>query len=164
MGHDVAFNSSCQFIFLWMYNMQMYNIGKKPTLCQTHSIMGHCSKSKVHHWDWAKMLLYRWPRLMSSVCYPLMLAASRAQTARHHVCGNEDDNDTWSMVGRGYVDHRHLVAVLVIAACICMKGSHISAASQQYVFNFSLTFAVSHTLTHARVNVNLLSPDRLYLW
>lgn len=120
---------------------------EKPTLCQTHSIMGHCSKSKVHHWDWAKMLLYRWPRLMSSVCAPLMLAASREQTARHHVCGNEDDNDTWSMEGHRYVDHRHLVAVLVIAACICMKGSHISAASQQYVFNFSLTFAVSHTHT-----------------
>lgn len=148
-------------VYLWMYNMQT-PLKKKHFTDTQHD--GPLLKSKVHHWDWAKMLLYRWPRLMSSVCAPLMLAASREQTASHRVRGNEDDNDTWNMVGCRYVNHRHLFAVLFIAASVCMKDSNISAASQQYVFNFFLTFAVSHTLTRARVNMSLLSPDRLYLW
>lgn len=149
MGYDAVFNSSCRCIFLWMYNAQMLVRDKKKTKNTApntpHSIMGHCSKSKVHHWDWAKILLYRWPRLMSSVCAPLMLAVSREQTASHRVRGNEDDNDTRNMVGCGYVNHRHLVAVLFIAPCVCTKSSHSSAASQQSAFNLFLTFAVSHT-------------------
>lgn len=87
---------------------------------------------------------------------PLMLAVSREQTASHRVRGNKDDNDTRNMVGCGYVNHRHLVAVLFIAACVCTKGFHISAA-QQSVFNFLLTFIVSHTHTRTRVNRNVLS-------
>lgn len=120
-------------------------IKKKNPPYQTDGVMGYCSKSKVHHWDWAKMLLYRWPRLMSSVCAPLMFVVSREQTASYRVRSNEDDNDTRNMVGCGYVNHKCLVAVLIIAACVCTKGSHISAASQQSVFNFFFTFAESHT-------------------
>lgn len=69
------------------------------TIFQTNGITGHCSKSKLHHWDWAKVLLYRWPRLMSSVCASLMFSASREQTASHRVLSNEDDNSTWNMAG-----------------------------------------------------------------
>lgn len=162
------FNSGCRCIFLWMYKCVnvVQRLKKKKPLYQTDSVMGYCSKSKVHHWDWAKMLLYRWPRLMSSVCAPLMFVVSREQTASYRVRSNEDDNDTRNMVGCGYVNHKCLVAVLIIAACVCTKGSHISAASQQSVFNFFFTFAESHTHTHthARVNMNPLSSDWLYLW
>lgn len=83
--------------------------------------MGHCSKSKLHHWDWAKVLLYRWPRLMSSVCTSLMFAASREQTASLRVLSNEDDNSTWNMAGCRYVNHSHLVTVLFTASFICKK-------------------------------------------
>lgn len=91
------------------------------TIFQTNGRMGHCSKSKLHHWDWAKVLLYRWPRLMSSVCASLMFTASREQTASHRVLSNEDDNSNWNMAGCRYVNHSHLVTGLFIAAFICEK-------------------------------------------
>ena len=103
--------------------------------------MGRCSKSKLHHWDRAKVLLYRWPRLMSSVCASLMFTASRVQTASHRVRSNEDDNGTRNMAGRGYVNHSRLVIGLFIAAFICKKKKGKKAPtfkeSHQYVFNFS---------------------------
>lgn len=117
--------------------------------------MGHCSKSKVHHWDWAKMLLYRWPRLMSSVCAPLMLAASREQTASHRVRGNKDDNDTRNMVGCGYVNHRHLVAVYC-SLCVYERLTYFSSTTICLQFLAHL-YSVSHTHTRTRVNRNVLS-------
>lgn len=107
--------------------------------------MGHCSKSKLHRWDWAKVLLYRWPRLMSSVCASLMFAASREQTASHRVHSNEDDNGTWNMVGCRYVNLSHSVTILFITAFIWKKKmkAPIFEESQQYVFNFFPTSADS---------------------
>lgn len=99
-----------------MYNIKRPLRKKKITIFQTNGGMGHCSKSKMHHWDWAKVLLYRWPRLMSSVCVSLMFAASREQTASHRVLGNEDDNDSWNTASWKYVNPSHLVTTLFIAA------------------------------------------------
>lgn len=113
------------------------------TIFQTNGTMGHCSKSKLHHWDWAKVLLYRWPRLMSSVCASLMFAASREQTASHRVLSNEDDNSTWKHGGLQICKSQSFGHRLVYCSFYSrekLKAS-IFEASQQYVFNFSrLTF------------------------
>lgn len=102
------------------------------TIFQTNGRTGHCSKSKLHHWDSAKGLLYRWPRLMSSVCASLMFAASRGPTASRRAPSNEDDNSTWNAPRRGYVNHSRSVAGLFIAAFICRKPESFHVLKHQY--------------------------------
>lgn len=147
------------YIFL---NAQRSKAIKKTTsIFQTNGRMGHCSKSKLHHWDWAKVVLYRWPRLMSSACSSLMFAASREQTASYRVPSNEDDNGPWNMAGCRYVN-QWLGQAVFIAAFICQKteSSHI-----WWITTICLQF-LPHLcrLCLPYVNINPLSLHRLYLW
>lgn len=141
---------------------------EEMTIFQTNGRMGHCSKSKLHHGDWAKVLLYRWPRLMSSVCTSLMFAASREQTASHRVRGNEDDNSTWNMAGCRYiyVNHSHLVIVLFTAAFICKKTEsfHILGITPIYLQFLPYLHLTFYRIFLAHANIGLLSLHRLYLW
>lgn len=131
------------------------------TIFPTNGRTGHCSKSRLHHWDWAKVLLYRWPRLMSSVCASLMFAVSREQTASHRVLSNEDDNSTWNMAGCRYVNHSHLVTGLFISAFICKKINDPIFEEATICLQF-LPHLCRIFLAH--VNINPLSLHRLYLW
>lgn len=116
----------------------------------------------MHAWDWTTVLLYRWPRLMSSVCVSLMFAASRAQTASRRVLGNEDSGGggggglnvaTWK-----YVNPSHSVTALFTAAAVCKKNK-----SPPHVFGERASACLESLpqlpLTH--VNTNPLSLHKI---
>lgn len=162
MWYDQVFNCGHQCILKKKKAQHTQGHLEEIAIFQTNGKMGHCSKSKLRHWDWEKVLLYRWPRLMSSVCASLMFAVSREQTASHRVLSNEDDNSTQNMAGCRYVNHSHLVTGLFIAAFICKKSksSHI----------WRITTICLQFLPHlykiflAHVNINPFTLHRLYLW
>lgn len=151
-----------------MHNIQRL-FRKKSPYSKQMAEWAAAPSQKLHHWDRAKVLLYRWPRLMSSVCASLMFAASRVQTASHRVRSNEDDNGTRNMAGRGYVNHRRLVTGLFIAAFICKKKSEKLPHLKNRI-NTSSIPPHPHpppafcTIVLAHVNIKPLSLLRLYLW
>lgn len=131
----------------------------------TNGTTGHCSKSKCHRWKWTKVLLYRWPVLMSSVCTSLMFAVSRKPTARHFVPSNENDNNTWKITRCTYGNQSfgHTVVYCYgfmrkLKVCSCLQSDNNMSTFPSHLLPHCSTVSIEH------VNINHFSLGRLYSW